>query len=77
MTVECLKVKKTTAKTKLLASPAASSDAQKSMNGQRGYLVTMEELTINGCYRCHPPEILGVSHPVGIAKKSGTVVPEY
>ncbi len=77
MTVECLKVKETTAKTKLLASPAASSDAQKSMNGQRGYLVTMEELTINGCYRCHPPEILGVSHPVGIAKKSGTVVPDY
>lgn len=77
MTVECLKVKKTTAKPKLLASPAASSDAQKSMNGQRRYLVTMEELTINGCYKCHPPEILGVSHPVGIAKKSGTDVPDY
>ena len=77
MTVECLKVKKTTAKTKFLASPAASSDAQKSLNAQHRDLVTMEELTIEGCYRCHPPEILGVSHPVGIAQKGGTVVPDY
>ena len=77
MTVECLKVKTATAKTELLASPAASPDAQESMNGQYRYLVTKKELTIKGCYKCHPPEILGVSHPVGVAQKGGTNVPDY
>jgi predicted CXXCH cytochrome family protein len=77
MTVECLTVNKPTAKIKLLASPAASLDAQESVNGQHIYLVTKKELTIKGCYKCHPPEILGVSHPVGVAQKRGTNVPDY
>lgn len=77
MTVECLKVKSATAKTELLPLPAASPDAQKSMNDQHRYLVTKEELAIKGCYRCHPNQILGLSHPVGVAQKSGTSVPGY
>ncbi len=77
MTVECIKVKTASAKTELLASPAASPDAQESMNGQYRYLVTKKELTIKGCYKCHPPEILGISHPVGVAQKRGTTVPNY
>ncbi|MFV9644737.1 MAG: cytochrome c3 family protein [Desulfobacterales bacterium] len=79
VTVECLKVKEAalTSETELLTSPTASADAQKSANGQHTPLVTKEELTIKGCYRCHPSEILGVSHPVGIAVKMGTNVPDY
>ncbi len=77
MTVECIKVKTASAKTELLASPAASPDAQESINDQHRYLVTKEELAIKGCHRCHPPEILGVSHPVGVAQKGGTNVPDY
>jgi len=77
MTVECLKVKMATARTDLLASPATSPDAQKSINDQHKYLVTKEELAIKSCYRCHPPDILGLSHPVGVAQKSGTDVPDY
>ncbi len=78
VTLECLKVKDAalTAETDLLASPTASADAQKSVNGQHRPLVTKEELRIKGCYRCHPSEILGVSHPVGIAIKRGTNVPD-
>jgi len=77
MTVECLKVKKATDKTELLPLPAASPGAQKSMNDQHRYLVTKEELTIKGCYRCHPYQILGLSHPVGVAPKSGASMPDY
>ena len=76
MTVECLKVKNATAKTELLALPAASPDAWKSMNDQHNHLITKEELTIKGCYRCHPHQILGLSHPVGIAPKMGINVPD-
>ena len=77
ITVECLKLKETTAMTELLASPAASPDAQKSINDQHKNLVTKKELAIKGCHRCHPPEILGISHPVGVAQKGGTNVPDY
>ena len=78
VTVECLKVKDAalTSETELLTSPTASADAQKSANGQDRPLVTKEELTIKGCGRCHPSELLGVSHPVGIPVKMGTNVPD-
>ncbi len=78
VTVECLKVKEAalTSEAELLTSPTASADAHKSANGQDRPLVTKEELTIKGCDRCHPSEILGVSHPVGIAVKMGTNVPD-
>ena len=35
-----------------------------------------KELTINACCRCHPPEVLGLTHPVGIAAKPTTKIPD-
>ena len=35
-----------------------------------------KELAIDVCYQCHPPRDLGVSHPVGVAVKETTRVPE-
>lgn len=37
---------------------------------------TGKELCIALCYECHPPDILGVSHPVGVSPKEGTKIPE-
>ena len=78
VSVECLKVKDAalTAETELLTSPTPGPDAGKSVNDQHERLIAKEELTIKGCYKCHPSEILGVSHPVGIAIKRGTSVPK-
>ena len=39
-------------------------------------LTSGKELTIDACYQCHPPKVLGVSHPVGVAAKGSTKVPE-
>ena len=39
-------------------------------------LNTGKDLTIETCYHCHPPEVLGVSHPVGVAIKETTKVPD-
>jgi predicted CXXCH cytochrome family protein len=35
-----------------------------------------KDLTIDACYQCHPPEGLGVSHPVGIKPSSNTTIPD-
>ncbi|MBW2266188.1 MAG: hypothetical protein JRF28_08530 [Deltaproteobacteria bacterium] len=35
-----------------------------------------KEWAIDACYRCHPPEELGLSHPVGIEPKDTTTIPE-
>ena len=36
-----------------------------------------KELCIDLCYECHPPDALGVSHPVGVSPKDGkTRVPK-
>ncbi|OEU53792.1 MAG: hypothetical protein BA868_00360 [Desulfobacterales bacterium C00003106] len=37
---------------------------------------TRKELCIDLCYECHPPAILGVSHPVGISPKDGRKIPK-
>ncbi len=39
-------------------------------------LNTGKDLTIETCSHCHPPEVLGVSHPVGVAIKETTKVPD-
>jgi len=33
-------------------------------------------LTIDACYQCHPPDVLGLSHPVGVAAKGTTRIPD-
>ena len=35
-----------------------------------------KDLTIDACYQCHPPTVLGVSHPVGVPAKKTTTIPE-
>ncbi len=39
-------------------------------------LAAGKELTIDACYQCHPPKVLGVSHPIGIAAKKTTTIPD-
>ena len=39
-------------------------------------LTSGKELAIDGCYQCHPPEELGVTHPVGVALKQTTKIPK-
>ena len=39
-------------------------------------LAAGKELTIDACYQCHPPEVLGVSHPIGVAAKKTTTIPD-
>ena len=34
-------------------------------------------LSIDACYRCHPPDVLGLSHPVGVAAGATTKIPDY
>ncbi len=36
-----------------------------------------KELTINACCRCHPAEVLGLTHPVGVAAKPTAKIPDY
>jgi hypothetical protein len=36
-----------------------------------------KELTIDVCRRCHPIEAIGLTHPVGVAAKPTTMVPDY
>jgi len=36
-----------------------------------------KELTIDVCRRCHPTEAIGLTHPVGVAAKPTTMVPDY
>lgn len=36
-----------------------------------------KELTIDACRRCHTPDIIGLTHPVGVAAKQPTTVPDY
>ena len=36
-----------------------------------------KELTIDACRRCHPAEAIGLTHPVGVAAKPTTTVPDY
>jgi len=36
-----------------------------------------EKLTIDACYQCHPPDVLGLSHPVGVAAGGTTKIPDY
>jgi predicted CXXCH cytochrome family protein len=33
-------------------------------------------VTIDACYQCHPPEDLGVSHPVGVGPGGKTKIPD-
>ena len=35
-----------------------------------------EALGINSCYGCHPPNILGLSHPVGVYPKGDIEIPD-
>jgi len=35
-----------------------------------------KDLTIDACYQCHPPKVLGVSHPVGVPAKKTTIIPD-
>ncbi|OEU81558.1 MAG: hypothetical protein BA865_07155 [Desulfobacterales bacterium S5133MH4] len=70
VTVEYLKV----------AEPAATEEphlqgavaVKDSLAGLR----TGQELTIHTCYQCHPPEVLGVSHPVGVRPRRTTKIPD-
>ena len=36
-----------------------------------------KELNINPCIRCHPADVIGLTHTVGIAAKPTTMVPDY
>ena len=36
-----------------------------------------KKLTIDICRRCHPTESIGLTHPVGVAAKPTTTVPDY
>ncbi|MDL1982471.1 MAG: hypothetical protein LWX02_13635 [Deltaproteobacteria bacterium] len=36
-----------------------------------------KELTIDACRRCHPTDAIGLTHPVGVAAKPPTIVPDY
>ena len=35
-----------------------------------------KELAIDVCYQCHPPRVLGVSHPVGVSVRETTRIPQ-
>ena len=39
-------------------------------------LATGKKLAIDSCYQCHPPEALGVSHPIGVSAKKTTTIPD-
>jgi len=36
-----------------------------------------KELTIDTCCRCHPAETIGLTHPVDVAAKPTTTIPDY
>lgn len=69
MTVEYIKVEDPTVPEELQIESASALE-------QCPDLVTGKELTIDACYRCHTPEKLGLSHPVGVVQKQTTKVPE-
>lgn len=67
-TVEYFKVKEPQAKPQGQAATSFKDNCG-DLRGGRG-------LTIDACYQCHPQETLGLSHPVGIAGRGKTKIPE-
>ncbi len=77
VTVEYIKVKDADI-SRLLSDSGQddSSSGEKRKLHKPGFRVG-KELCIDLCYECHPPDVLGVSHPVGVSPKGGgTKVPE-
>ncbi|MHC4474132.1 MAG: cytochrome c3 family protein [Planctomycetota bacterium] len=70
VTVEYVKVEELPAEESLPVQAAATSeDDHVELRDGKG-------LAIDACYKCHPPEDLGVSHPVGIGPKEKTKIPD-
>ncbi len=69
VTVEYVKVEDLPAEESLpTKARAASDDEHVELREGKG-------LTIDACYQCHPPENLGVSHPVGVGPNEKTKIP--
>ncbi len=70
VTVEYLKVEE----------PAEAKEPQiqgaRAVNDSREGLRSGKELTIDVCCACHPPEVLGISHPVGVKPRRRTKIPD-
>lgn len=77
VTVEYLKVKDADISGLLSYSGQDDGSSGEKRKLHKPEFRTGKELCIDLCYECHPPDILGVSHPVGVSPKNGgTNIPE-
>ena len=74
--IEYVKVKAAVPVAEAEGPAPTSTGVLKSVITKHGPMTAEKGLAIDACYRCHPPEVLGVSHPVGVAPKDQTNIPD-
>lgn len=75
VTVEYLKIRDAALSINSYSGQNNSSSGEKRKSHMPGFR-SGKDLCIDLCYKCHPPDVLGVTHPVGVPPKKGTKIPE-